>query len=182
MIAIPWYFAQKGILQNFGWVYILATVLSLFWVPVSGSIIDKYDRKKIFLFLTSIIGSILLLISFYGFTIGGLPWYLVGFVFIITFLNYNIHYPCLYAFIQEITESDKYSRMSSLLEVIGQITTISAGAGATLLLEGTNNGVMEVFGFPINLGFNLEAWDIHKIFLLDSGTYFISFFIILNLL
>jgi len=181
MIAIPWYFAQQEILLKFGWVYILATVLSLFWVPISGSIIDKYDRRKIFLYLTITVGSILALVSSYGFFLGPLPWFMVGFVFLLTFLNYNIHYPCLYAFIQEITESDKYARMSSILEVIGQITTISAGAGATLLLVGTENGTMNIFSVPFSLGFDIEAWKIHEIFLLDSVTYFLAFTIIFSI-
>lgn len=178
MIAIPWYFAQENALIKFGWVYILATVLSLFWVPVSGSIIDKYDRRKIFLVLTAVVGLSLLSIAAFGYWNEGLAWYIVGLVFILTFLNYNIHYPCLYAFVQEITESHKYARMSSLLEVIGQITTITAGAGATLLLEGSENGVMNIFTIPLHIGFDIQAWEIYEIFLLDASTYFVAFIII----
>ena len=181
MIAIPWYFAQQGLLLKFGWVYILATILSLFWVPISGSIIDNYDRKKIFLYLTAIVGATIAIISSTGFIFGPLPWFVVGFVFILTFLNYNLHYPCLYAFIQEITESDRYAKMSSILEVIGQITTIGAGAAATLLLEGSENGQMNIFSIPINIGFDLKAWDIHEIFFLDSITYFVAFLIIYSI-
>ncbi len=178
MIAIPWYFAQKNLLAQFGLIYMAATLVSIFWVPLSGSIIDKYDRKKIFLYLTFIVGLILAFISLAGFQLGGLPSLIVGAVFLITFLNYNLHYPCLYAFVQEITEPKHYAKMTSILEIIGQITTISAGAGATLLLEGTENGILNFFGISLDIGLNLEAWAIHEIFLLDSSTYFITFFII----
>ncbi|NNF20589.1 MAG: MFS transporter [Saprospiraceae bacterium] len=179
MIAIPWYFATRDILGQFGLIYIIATCISVFWVPLSGSIIDKYDRRKIFLYLTFVVGAIITLISILGFQLGQLPWVLVGAVFIFTFLNYNLHYPCLYAFVQEISEPKHYAKMTSALEIIGQATTILAGAGATLLLEGTENGILKIFGYPLNIGINISAWEIHEIFLLDSSTYFIAFLIIL---
>jgi len=68
--------------------------------------------------------------------------------------------------------------MTSLLEIIGQITTISAGAVATLLLEGTKGGAFNIFGFPLSLGLEIEPWLIHEIFLLDTGTYFLAFCVI----
>jgi len=68
--------------------------------------------------------------------------------------------------------------MTSLLEVIGQITTIGAGAGATLLLEGTTGGELNVFGFPIYLGLDIPPWDIQEIIFIDGITYFVSFAII----
>jgi len=179
MIAIPWYFAQKEMLSYFGVVYIITNIIVLFWSPISGSIVDKYDRKKIFLTLTIVVGSVIGAISFLGYSLGELPPLIVASVFMITFLNYNVHYPCLYAFVQEITEGKYYSKISSLLEIVGQFTTIVAGAVATLLLEGTANGFLSIFGQNIYLGFNIEAWKIHEIFLLDSSTYFVGFLIIL---
>jgi len=178
MIAIPWYFAQMDSLRYFGIVYIVTNVLSMFWVPWSGTVVDKYDRKKIFQVLTSCIGVIIISFGVFGIWNGGLSMILVASIFVITFLNYNMHYPCLYAFVQEITPPENYAKMTSLLEVIGQITTISAGAGATLLLEGATNGQMDVFGMTINIGFDLEPWAIQEIILLDGMTYFIAFTII----
>ena len=178
MIAIPWFFAQKSSLALFGTIYLVTNVLSMIWVPISGTIVDRFDRKKIFLVLTSLIGCVIVGFAALGFHLGELPLYLVGTVFVITFLNYNIHYPCLYAFVQEITEPKNYSKMTSLLEIVGQITTISAGAGATLLLEGTSNGVLTIFGFSLDVGFEVAPWQIHEIFLLDGFTYFLSFTII----
>jgi len=178
MIAIPWYFAQMDSLRYFGVVYIVTNVLSMFWVPWSGTVVDKYDRKKIFQVLTATVGLIILSFAVFGIWNGGLSMILVASIFVITFLNYNMHYPCLYAFVQEITPPENYAKMTSLLEVIGQITTISAGAGATLLLEGAVNGRMDIFGMGINIGFDLEPWEIQEIILLDGMTYFIAFTII----
>ncbi len=179
MLAIPWYFAQQDQLGLFGIVYLITNILSMFWVPVSGSIVDKYDRKKVFLFITMIGGCILGTVTTLGYSLGELPLLIVGSVFMTTFLHYNIHYPCLYAFVQEITERKYYARMTSVLEIVGQLTTIMAGALATLLLEGTQNGQLKVFGTTIDIGVNISKWDIHEIFLVDTITYFASFIIIL---
>jgi len=179
MIAIPWFFAKEASLGTFALIYFVTNIVSMFWVPLSGTLIDKYDRKKVFLFLTTIVGIIILSISTLGYSLGELPLWIVGLVFVVTFLNYNIHYPCLYAFVQEITEKHRYARMTSLIEIIGQFTTIISGAFATLLLEGTQGGVLNFFGFPINLGWNITPWKIHEIFMIDGATYFVGFFIIL---
>lgn len=178
MIAIPWYFAQMDSLRYFGIVYIITNIISMFWVPVSGTIVDRYDRKRIFQCITAFSGVVILSFAAYGIAMDGLSMILVGIVFIITFLTYNIHYPCLYAFIQEITPPEKYAKMTSILEVIGQLTTISAGAGATLLLEGTTSGELSIFGFPIYLGLDITPWAIQEIILVDGLTYFISFIIV----
>ncbi len=178
MIAIPWYFAQKDMLGYFGLVYLITNICSLFWVPASGTIVDKFDRKTVFLGTTLIGGCILTVITLLGFQLGQLPNVLVAAVFMFTFLNYNIHYPNLYAFVQEITERDNYSKMTSLMEIIGQCTTITAGAFATLLLEGTVGGVYRIFGFTLDLGFDVSAWKIHEIFFIDALTYFAAMVII----
>lgn len=178
MIAIPWYFAQQGELAYFAIVYLVTNIISLFWVPWSGTLIDKFDRKHVFMGATLIGGSILAAITFMGFQLGELPAIMVAAVFLFTFLNYNIHYPNLYAFVQEITERKNYSKMTSLMEIIGQITTVTAGAFSTLLLEGTQGGIFRIFGFPVDIGINIDKWQIHEIFLIDTATYFVALLII----
>ena len=178
MIAIPWYFAQKEMLAFFGTVYLVTNIISMFWVPLSGAIIDKYDRKTVFLGVTFIGGCLISIMAFLGYRWGGLPDLIVAGVFALTFLNYNIHYPNLYAFVQEITERKNYSLMTSLMEIIGQFTTITAGAAATLLLERTTDGVFKIFGFSLDLGWEIAPWQIHQIFMIDAVTYFVAFGII----
>lgn len=178
MIAIPWYFAQRGMMFEFGLVYLFTNIISMFWVPLSGTIIDKYDRKKIFMSITLIGGILISIIALTGMRMGELPITLISSVFLFTFLNYNIHYPNLQAFVQEITERANYAKMTSLLEVIGQMTTVTAGACATILLEGTENGTLSLLGLNLNMGVDIQAWKIHEIFLLDACTYFLSFMII----
>ena len=51
-------------------------------------------------------------------------------------------------------------------------------AGAALLLEGTVNGRLNVFGFMIQMPFDVEAWTIYEIFSIDAGTYLLAFIFI----
>ncbi len=179
MIAIPWYFVSMDEMSTFGWMYVISSIISLFWMPYCGTLIDRFNRKKIFLAVTSIVGSLIIAVAALGYYLGHLPWYMVALVFIITFCNYNIHYPNLYAFMQEITEEKYYGEVTSYIEIQGQVTAVLAGAGAAMLLEGTQDGLINIFGFKLNLGFNITAWEIHEIFALDAITYMLSFFIIL---
>lgn len=178
MLAIPWYFTQLGQMDRFGLVYIVVNVIALFWVPYSGSIIDRYNRRNIFLVLTTIMGLILLVTAGLGYWLEGLPWVLVAAIFMLTFFNYNVHYPNLYTLVQEITLPKNYGRITSYLEIQGQMTTMLAGAFGAILLEGTENGVFNVFGFEIETALKIPPWEIYEIFLLDAATYFVSFILI----
>lgn len=174
MLAIPWYFSRQGEMSTFSWIYFLTNIIALLWVPFSGTLVDKYSRKRIFLVLDVALGIILCGVAGLGFSSGELPWWWVGIVFMLTFFNYNLYYPNLYALLQEITEEKYYARITSLLEVLGQTTNVIAGAAAALLLEGTTNGSWVIFGFEVPIGREVAAWSIHEIILLDGLTYFLA--------
>lgn len=178
MIAIPWYFAELAQMELFAMVYIAVTVISVVWGPYAGTLIDKYNRKTIFMTLDIIMGILLVLISAWGFYQGQLEWQWVGLVFMLTFLNYNIHFPAVYAFAQEIVDPSWYGKLSSYLEIQHQFTTVLAGALAAMLLEGATDGMINLFGFKIATSLEIAAWQIQEIFLLDASTYFIGFVII----
>jgi len=178
MIAIPWYFAELAQMELFAMVYIGVTVLSVVWGPYAGTLIDKYNRKTIFMALNIVMGILLMLISGWGFYQGHLQWQWVGLVFALTFLNYNIHFPAVYAFAQEIVDPSWYGKLSSYLEIQHQFTTVLAGALAAMLLEGAADGTINLFGFKMETSLEIAAWEIQEIFLLDASTYFIGFFII----
>lgn len=178
MIAIPWFFAKQDALDTFIWIFVATNIVALFWVPFAGTIIDKYDRKLVFQLTNLISGIILGLICLMGFVQGGLSLIMVGLVFFLTFMNYSIHYPNLYAFIQEITPQKMYGKITSILEIQGQATNIFAGAIAVLLLEGSKDGKVNILGFDLNLFKIFESWEIHEIFLIDGLTYIASFTII----
>ena len=172
MIAIPWYFIE--IIDNaefFSYSYIIITLATLFWGIYAGAIIDRYSRKKIFILTNIVCGCFIGSIALYGIYTSHLSELLVVSVFGITIFNYNIHYPNLYAFGQEITEQKNYGKLNSYIEVQGQTTSVLAGAFAAILLTGTTNKNLEIAGFNFTLPFNVEKWQIYDIFLLDAFTY-----------
>lgn len=172
MIAIPWYFIEiidKP--QFFALSYIVITTSTLFWGIYAGSLIDRYSRKKIFILTNIVCGLFIGGVAFFGSYNGFLSEYLVVSVFAITIFNYNIHYPNLYAFGQEITEKSKYGKLNSYIEVQGQTTSVLAGAFAAILLTGTENKNLNIAGFNFSLPFDVEPWPIYDIFLMDAVTY-----------
>ena len=153
--------------------YAIVTIISVFWSPYGGTLIDKYNRKKIFLILNSVNGLLILGVSFaITFELFDIS-YLAATVFALTFWNYNLHYPCFYAFMQEITEKKYYSKIASYIEVQSQLASASAGAIAALLLGG---------GLQIgSLDIQFEPVSLRDIFLMDAATYFVALLIIILL-
>lgn len=171
MMAIPWYFASQGEMGLFGGVYLFINLFLLLWSPYSGVLVDRYNRKHVFLWLTVICGTILAAIAAWGYWSGALDWYWVALVFVMTFLNYNVHYPNLYAFVQEISEPRYYGKITSYIEIQGQLSAMLAGAGAALLLEGIDTSIG-------SWTLKIRAWEIHEIFAIDAATYFVALLII----
>jgi len=133
--------------------------------------------KKLFIIINVVCGLSIGSIALYGFHMAHLTDFFVILVFGVTIFNYNVHYPNLYAFGQEITESKNYGKLNSYIEVQGQTTSVLAGAFAALLLTGTQNNVLEIAGFSFVLPFDIKAWEIYEIFLLDAITYIAVIFI-----
>lgn len=172
MLAIPWYFAkQLNAASTFSTIYAVATFATLFWSLYAGTLIDRFPRKNIFLGICMLSSVVLLSVSATGYYLGETPMFAVAFVFCFTLFNYNIHYPTLYAFGQEITEKHNYSKTNSLLEVMGQSTNVLSGAMAVILIKGVNTTIL---GLPLTI----KAWSIQKIFLLDGCTYILAMVLI----
>ena len=183
MIAIPWYFVEVvSRPEVFASAYLFITFLTLFWGLYAGTLVDRYSRKNLFIIVNLICGLLTGVISCYGFQIQYLPDLLVLLVFGITIFNYNVHYPNLYAFGQEITEPKNYGKFNSYIEVQGQVTSVLAGAFAALLLTGTENKLLEIAGFSFVLPFDIKAWNIYEVFLMDAITYLfvILFFVFMK--
>ncbi len=180
MLAIPWYFTTE--LNDpgaFGTMYAAVTFLTIFWSLYCGTLVDRFPRKNIFLVASLSGGIILGAVALCGYLTGSIPVLLVMFVFAATMFNYNIHYPTLYAFGQELTTKDYYRKVTSYIEIMGQSTSVLAGAIAAILLSGTQNGVFDLLGLQIHLPLDIPKWNLHDIFMLDAATYFIAFVLIL---
>ena len=167
LIAIPWFIANHlGKPSLFGWLFFASTLLSIFWGPYAGTLVDKYDRKKVMISIQSIGLILVSSIAIYGYINEITTLWMACAVFMTTKILYNIHYPNLYAFAQEITEQQHYGRITSWLEVQGQTTFTIAGAVAALLMEGS------VFGW------NFGKWEVYEIFMLDASTYVVAILIL----
>tara|TARA_B100001250_G_scaffold75882_2_gene62113 strand:- start:2662 stop:3939 length:1278 start_codon:yes stop_codon:yes gene_type:complete len=178
MVAIPWYFVEiVSRAEVFASAYLLITFLTLFWGIYAGTLIDRYSRKKLFIYINIVCGVLIGGVAYCGFNLGFLPDFLVLLVFGVTIFNYNVHYPNLYAFVQEITAPKNYGKLNSYIEVQGQVTSVLAGAFAAILLTGTTNNRLEIAGFSFYLPFNIKSWHIYEIFLLDAVTYIVVIFI-----
>ncbi len=172
MISIPTYFAQTGQSHWFNIAYMLMTMVSLFWSIYGGTLVDKYNRKHIFLALNLTNGIAIGLIAYLEATTTGYTNYLAASVFALTFWNFNLHYPCFYAFMQEISEKEHYNKIASYIEVQSQLASALAGAGAALLISG---GVSIPY---TSIVLEVEPWTLAQIFALDSCTYFVALCII----
>jgi MFS transporter, DHA3 family, macrolide efflux protein len=175
MLSIPWYFTNIRKEECvFSYTYIIVTAATIFWSLYSGTLIDRYPRKKVFLWLNICGGIILFGAAASGFLLSEVPPLIVLLVFCSTMFVYSLHYPCLYAFGQEITEAGNYGRFNSLVEVQGQATTMLAGVAGALLLNGTADGKIELLGLHFQLPFSVRALHMHEIFLFDGITYLIA--------
>lgn len=147
MIAIPWLLVSS---ENgnavFGYITIAMTIISFVVTPFIGHLIDKTSRKK--LLITSKMASMLSLlffamIGFLGFSYE--IWHYM-IIYMIGSLYYTIFYPTMFALNQEIFSKNHYKSLNGIMEVQGQLSSMIAGAIASILLT---------------------HWDLHYILLLD---------------
>lgn len=175
MLSVPWYFARQGISSDFNLIYGIITGATIFWGLTAGTIVDRFNRKRVFLINNAVEGAILLSAAAYGLSTGNMPTPLIILVFTTTVFGFYLHYPNLYAFAHEITKEDEYTRVTSAIEIVGQSTNVLAGAGAALLLEGINIAyAWNIGGQSIDINWQVEAWTIQEIFLMDGITYGLS--------
>ena len=176
LIAIPWYFASVLDMEAyFVRAFQIITLLTLFLSLYSGTLIDRYNRKALFLGLNAVGFAVLCSAAVWGFMHGGLS--PLGIVVVLAFsvFSFQVHYPNLYALGQEVVGREGYGRFSSLIEVQNQATIILSGVFSILLLPDSGRGGL---GLRDVLGVHIEPWDMHEIFLLDGITYAIAFTII----
>ncbi len=174
MLAIPWYFTRTQQSGFFNFSYGVITIITLFWGLYAGALIDRFNRKYVFLLLNLVCGLLVGWSSWQGYTHGANNLSIV-LVFAVTMLNYNIHYPALYALSQQLSEKNNYQKVNSNIEVVGQTVSILSGGLAALLLEGiTTNLDFNLGGLHLIIPFSIEQWPIEKIFAIDAATYFIA--------
>lgn len=179
MLSVPWYFAQQNSSSDFNLIYGIITVATVFWGLTAGTIVDRFNRKRVFLANNAIEGGVILAVAIYGLMTGSLSTPLIILVFTLTIFGFYLHYPNLYAFAHEITTEGEYTKVTSAIEIVGQSTNVLAGAGAALLLEGIDiQETWAIGGQTFRLDWQIEAWSMSEIFLMDGITYGLSLILI----
>ena len=176
MLAIPWYLVHtmgdgNGKLLNASMISTI-TLLSLFWGIYAGTLVDRYNRKHIFMSLTAIDALILLSMAGLGYYLGGVSFPMMALVYCATVFTYNVHYPNLYAFVQELFDPQYYAKVNSALEIQGQTTNFIGMMAGGILIEGAES----ITWLPESWRF--EAWELQKIFLMDGSTYVLAFILL----
>ncbi|MEK4484114.1 MFS transporter [Psychrobacillus sp. FSL H8-0484] len=161
MIAIPWMLVSSDNGNAvFGYVTISMTIISFIITPFVGNLVDKMSRKKL-LILSEIICFVLLIcFSMIGFI--GLSyevWHYM-FIYMIGSLYYTIFYPTMFALNQEIFNKNQYKTLNGTMEVQGQLSSVIAGALASILLS---------------------TWELQYILLLDVLTYAAAIYFFLKI-
>lgn len=161
MIAIPWMLVTSDNGNKvFGYITICMTILSFILTPFVGNLVDKVSRKKLLIISEIICFVLLLMFSLVGFI--GLSYeiwhYMI--IYMIGSLYYTIFYPTMFALNQEIFTKDQYKSLNGTMEVQGQLSSMIAGALASILLL---------------------KWDLHYILLLDTLTYGAAIYFYLKL-
>ena len=174
IFALPWYVVttfEDGSFMNsvtFG----VVTFLSLFWSVYIGTVIDRFNRKRIFQVLNGVDALLLITVALATRNLEQMPFVFLALVTCSTIFTFNVHYPNLYAMMQEIFEPKHYAKVNSALEMLGQFTNFFGMLAGGLLIAGTG----EIGWWPEALQF--EAWTMSEIFLMDGITYGVSFVLI----
>ena len=175
LLSVPWYFAQQDASSHFNFVYAFITFGAVFWGLAAGTIVDRFPRKRVFVLTNLTEGVLVTGLAVMGFMLGGMPEAATFVVFTITIFGFYLHYPNLYALAQEISPPERYSKINSYIEIVGQSTNVLAGVLAAVLLEGVGEESM-LAAIPVlgELIPEVEPWTLREIFLLDGLTYFAS--------
>ncbi|TYS58580.1 MFS transporter [Sutcliffiella horikoshii] len=156
MIAIPWLLVTSDNGNEvFGYVAICMTIINFILTPYLGYLIDKISRKK--MLVSSKVVSLLALALFSGVGFLGMDYELWHYIviFMIGSLYYTIFYPTMFALNQELFSKDQFKVLNGTMEVQGQLSSMLAGAIASVLLL---------------------KWDLHYILLLDVCTYALAIY------
>ncbi|MFJ7825785.1 MFS transporter [Psychrobacillus sp. NPDC096623] len=161
MIAIPWMLVSSDNGNKvFGYITICMTILSFVLTPFVGNLVDRVSRKKLLIISEIICFALLFIFSLIGFI--GLSYEIWHYtiIYMIGSLYYTIFYPTMFALNQEIFTKEQYKSLNGTMEVQGQLSSMIAGALASILLV---------------------KWDLHYILLLNTISYGAAIYFYLKL-
>lgn len=161
MIAIPWMLVSSDNGNKvFGYITICMTILSFILTPFVGNLVDRVSRKKLLIISEIICFALLFIFSLIGFVGVSYEIWHYTIIYMIGSLYYTIFYPTMFALNQEIFTKEHYKSLNGTMEVQGQLSSMIAGALASILLL---------------------KWDLHYILLLNTISYGAAIYFYLKL-
>ncbi|WP_305455657.1 MFS transporter [Bacillus mycoides] len=136
MITILWLLIKEsGGETTFGYVSIVATLIMFLLTPFIGQSIDRFSRKSLLLCNEGIGIAIIGMMAIWGFA--GRSYNSIHYIiiYIAGSFYYLLFYPTIFAFNQEIFQSEHYKSLSGTMEIQGQLTQVISGAAASFLIE-----------------------------------------------
>lgn len=178
ILAIPWYLinlvGEEGGALKVTLMMTIITFITLFWGLYAGTLIDKYNRKRIFQILQTTVAVLIGFVGLYGYFTGKMPFVLLTLVAGATICSWTLFYPNLYAFCQELVAPEMYKKVNSAIELQGQATNFIGMLIGPILIAGQ----LEIdWGF-LQIDLHIQKWQLYELFLLDAGTYLLSVSII----
>lgn len=146
MIGISWHLAASSSTAAYlGTTMFVSSVLMFLIAPYIGTLIDRFPRKRILLWMNGSAFSVLAVFGAIGVD-GSFEKAIMISIFFMTTLVWQIHYPTQSALVQESFSPRHYQSINSLLEIEGQTASVLSGAAAGFMLDW--------FGFQTVLLFN----------------------------
>ena len=169
MVAIPWYLLSSPNISNGHFkntaMFLIINLLTLFWGNICGALVDRYNKKSVFQWLNAANALLILSCATLG-RFYDTSYWLLCVVAAISIFNYNLHYPNLYAFVQEIVPRKHYQKVNSVIEIQVQLSKAFGMVLGALFISGK-------IDFSI-IHISIETWPMWKIIALDGGTYGIA--------
>ena len=152
-IAVGWIVLEMtGSKMALAHLAVVTTLPGIAIILIGGTIIDRFNRKKILIFL-DFYRIIVLFIVLISFRLGTFQlWQIYGLSFFLT-IGSSLFWPCASAFTQEIVPAKNYMQANSFLSASYQIGVLTGSAVGGFVVAG--------------LGAEFALW-------MNAGTYFIS--------
>lgn len=136
MIGVPWLLINQvngGVV--FGYITIVMTAINFLLSPAIGHLVDRVSRKGLLMFGEGF--GFLIVASFAGYGVLGLDYEVWHYILLYGSgsFYYNIFYPAIFAFNQEIFDKSVYKHLNGAMEIQGQLSSVIAGALAAWLIS-----------------------------------------------
>ncbi len=174
LVCIPWYIIS--VLEEPDYVsYLVGGVqfATVFFGLYAGTLVDRLNRKHLFIGNAAAGAVILTLCGLLSWGMPTVPIFFIALAILTTYFIFTIHFPNLYAFVQELFPPEEYGKANSAIELQIQITR---AIGMTL------GGLLPSGQLPFIEGELFEPWSLQAIFVLNGIAYAASIIFIVPII